>query len=135
MGAYSCPISSALVLAQDINMGAALPKVDGKVAPKLGVAADSSEKTQFLESAFTRRLQVIGLFDYSGRNEYNGRNTPVAYANYIGAILAVYSCCRYALQFASEKYVTVDKIAFLGVSRLVLSPMLCYNTNLSTGRS
>ena len=62
---------------QDINMGAALPKRDGKVAPKLAIAADTSEKTQFLESPFTRRLQVIGLFDYTGRNEYNVRNTPV----------------------------------------------------------
>ena len=43
-GAYSFPISSALVLSQDINMGAALPKADGKVAPKLGIAADTSEK-------------------------------------------------------------------------------------------
>lgn len=44
---------------QDINMGAALPKRDGKVAPKLAIAADTSEKTQFLESPCTRRLQVI----------------------------------------------------------------------------
>ena len=48
-----------------------------KAAPKLGIAADISEKTQFLESPFTRILQVILLFDNTGRNECNVRNTPV----------------------------------------------------------
>ena len=108
-------------------MGTTFPLIPGRM-PDPSVAATSQQKCAFFKRPLTQRSQIVGLFDYPGREEFNRRNTQERFSTYVGAILAVYVPCRYSLQFATQKYVTVERITFRGGELVTPMPILNYTS-------